>query len=373
MKVVQLSKLYFPWIGGIENVVKQISEGLSDRIEMIVYTCQPKGKREYDEINDVKVIRESSLGIFFSMPVSIPYIFRLRKYIRDADIIHIHEPFPLADLSLILSGFKGKIIISWHGDIIKQKRLVKLVKPFINYTLKRADEIFVSSIQIAENSTFLCKYKEKCIEIPLGINISEYENIERKPVLSDLLINKSNKKVLFVGRLVYFKGVHILIEAFKNINGAELFIVGGGVMEQQLLDKAKDFNLLKKIHFLGVKSGNDLKEIFADCDFLVFPSINTSESFGIVQLEAMVYGKPVINTDLPTGVPSVSVHNKTGLTVAAGNSDELHDAIQTLVDCDDMRELFGNNAKERVYEKYSLSVMLNNVYDEYKKVYLEDK
>ena len=112
MKILQVNKLYSPHIGGIERVIQDISEGLSDRYDIEVLVCQPKGRTADEVVNGIKVRRSGSIGTYFSMPVSIPFLFHFRKMARAADIVHVHLPFPLGDLACLLSGYKGKVVVS---------------------------------------------------------------------------------------------------------------------------------------------------------------------------------------------------------------------------------------------------------------------
>lgn len=366
LRILQVNKLYFPWIGGIESVAKTAAEELNGETDMKVLVCQPKGKGVREKINGIDVTRAGSLGTYFSMPVSLSFPFLVRKMSKDADIIILHDPFPLGDLAVLLSGFKGKVIVWWHSDIIKQKRLVKLIKPVINGTLKRADAIFTTSEGYIGGSAYICNFKEKCRIVPYGIDTAGYLNAELTAILTKKLSRSENKKLLFVGRLVYYKGVGVLIDAFKSTADAELFIVGTGNDEEAL--KAQAAPLGGRVHFMRNLSDADLKSAFADCDIFVLPSIEKSEAFGIVQLEAMVYGKPVINTDLKTSVPLVSIDGETGLTVKAGDSAELAEAMNRLINDDSLRETLGSNAKRRVFEHFDIKTMTANVKNQCKKI-----
>jgi rhamnosyl/mannosyltransferase len=148
--------------------------------------------------------------------------------------------------------------------------------------------------------------------------------------------------------LVYYKGVDVLLDAFRKVRGCELFICGTGPLEEELKAKAADL----PVHFLGRLTDEELKSAFADCDVFVLPSVENSEAFGIVQQEAMVYGKPVINTSIPTGVPYVSIHGETGLTVPPRDVDALAQAITTLAKDVPLRRKYGVNARKRVLTEY---------------------
>lgn len=359
IRILQLNKLYHPWIGGIETVAKNTAEALCGETDMTVLTCQSKGKGAEERINGIKVIRAGSMGIKFSMPISLSYPFLVRKHSKNADVIIVHDPFPLGDLAVLLSGFRGKVIVWWHSDIVKQKRLVKLINPIITGILRRADAIFTTTEGYIDGSAYISRFRDKCRIVPYGIDTADYLDSPVTPVLTEKLSDKRRKKVLFAGRLVYYKGVGVLIDAFKKTENAELFIVGKGNDEEALKKQAE--SLGDRVHFMGTLSDEDMRSAFADCDFFVLPSIEKSEAFGIVQLEAMVYGKPVINTDLATSVPLVSLDGETGLTVRAGDSNDLAEAMNRLINDDGLRVSLGKNAVNRAVSSFDINVMTENV------------
>jgi rhamnosyl/mannosyltransferase len=363
IKVLQINKFYAPWVGGVERVVQNIAEGLNDKSDMKVLVCQSEGKAEETTVNNIRVIRSSSLGILYSMPVSIDFIFKLWRLSRQYDILLFHTPFPLADLACLFSGYKGKVIVWWHSDIISQRKLLKVIKPILKWFLRRADVVVTATQAHIDNSDFLGLYKDKCRVIPFGLKFSDYEQVNITNYLMDRLFNKQNKKLLFVGRLVYYKGIDVLIQAMRAVRGAELFIIGSGVLEGELKARVETEGLGEKIHFLGYLPFEELKAAYADCDIFVFPSNAKVEAFGLAQMEAMFYGKPVVNTNLSTGVPLVSVDGKTGLTVPVNDVDALSVAIQRLIDDDELRVRLGANARQRVYEEYSFEKMMDRVYE----------
>lgn len=366
LRILQVNKAYYPHVGGIESLVKQYSEELSQRqdVDVKVLVCsEGRGKTQTETINGVQVTRAGSLGTYFSCPLSFSFIRLFRKMAKNADVVEIHMPFPLADLALMLSGFKGRVVIAWHSDIVKQKKLLSLLKPLIKKTLQRADCIIVATKGHINGSDWLPEYREKCWVIPYGITPEEYLAIERKPVLTELLHDKNSVKVFFTGRLVYYKGVDVLLKAFRLTEGCELFIAGTGELEAQLKAYTKENGIEEKVHFLGFLPDETLRQAYADCDIFVLPSVFKSEAFGIVQLEAMVYSKPVINTKLPSGVPYVSIHSETGLSVPPSDVEALSGAIMRLAQNKELRSEYGKNAAERVELCFNEKDVINKVYD----------
>ena len=245
---------------------------------------------------------------------------------------------------------------------MKQKKLLALYKPILRAFLRRADAIIVATQGHIDGSAFLPPFRDKCVVIPYGIPTAEYLQAPAAPILTEKLRGKPLRKLLFVGRLVYYKGVDVLLRAFARTEGCALFLAGEGVLEPQLRQEAQTLGVADRVFFLGRLTDAQLRAAFRDCDIFVLPSVANSEAFGIVQLEAMVYGKPVINTALPTGVPLVSIHGETGLTVPPGDETALADAIRTLAEDDALREAYGAAAQRRVLEHFELDNMIDGVY-----------
>lgn len=366
LKILQVNKAYYPHVGGIESLVRQYSEELSQRpdTEVKVLVCRDeKGGSFCEKINGVDVTRAGSLGTYFSCPLSFSFIGKFRKMAKNSDVVEIHLPFPLADLALLLSGFKGRVVIAWHSDIVKQKKLMFFYKPLMTNLLKRADCIITATAGHIEGSDYLPEYREKCRVIPYGITPRDYLSVERKPVLTELCSDKKSVKVFFTGRLVYYKGVDVLLKAFKYVKNCELFIAGTGELETKLKEFAKANGMEKYVHFLGFLPDKTLRQAYGDCDIFVLPSVAKSEAFGIVQLEAMVYGKPVINTALPSGVPYVSVDGRTGITVPPSDKKALAKAINTLAENKELREKYGRNAAERVEKYFNEKNVIREIYN----------
>jgi len=370
MKILQINKLYFPWIGGVEKIVQDIAEGLKDRVDMKVLVCRDRGKKEIDRVNNIEVTRASSFGIFYSMPISFDFPILLNRLSRDRDILHFHMPFPLADLSYYFNlRKKKKVIIWWHSDIVKQKKALLIYKPFLLSFLKKAEKIMVATPRHVESSIFLKNLEYKCEVIPFGINQDKFlmtSVIHNKVVKIHNIYGKNI--VLFIGRLIYYKGVEYLIEAMKNVD-ANLIIIGDGPLKDNLSLQTKRIGVDKKIFFLGGLDDSDVVAYYHACKVFVLPSVENTEAFGIVQMEAMACGKPVINTDLPTGVPYVSLNGKTGVTVPVKNADALSKAIRNIIFNDDLREKFGANALQRIEKEFTMDRMMNRIYKVYENVY----
>lgn len=366
IKVLQANKLYYPTLGGIENLVKDIAEGVNHAATDIisdVLVCQEKGPYQEYEIDGVHVYKAASFGIKYSLPMSLQYILVFRRLCKEYDVVHMHMPFPLADLALFLSGYKGKVILWWHSDIIRQKKALILLKPLLNWTIRRADLITVATENHIKSSTFLEPFHDKCKVIPFGIKTNRFVNLSPYVMqyIAENRIRLGGKKcVLFVGRLVYYKGVDVLLKAMADID-AVLVIIGDGPLAENLHKLANDMSISNRVLFLGQQSDDTITSWYHTCDIFVLPSVENSEAFGLVQLEAMTCGRPVINTNLPTGVPCVSLDGETGRTVAVNDPLALSSAIRELLSDDLLRQKLGQNAKKRALSLFTNESMIHNI------------
>lgn len=372
VRVLHVNKLYYPWKGGVEQTVQDIAEGLRDRfnLEVEVLVCQPRGKGRCEIINGVKVTRASSLGIILGMPVSFSFPFLYKKLSDSFDIIHFHMPFPLGTWSWwLFKTQKARIVVHYHSDIIRQKRFAWAYNTFLIRLLKAADLIIVTSPNLLANSSTLRPFHQKCKVVPLPINLQRHQQptLDKGQALKKKLGLKDTDKVaLFVGRLVYYKGVEYLIEAMQYID-AKLIIVGDGPLKGRLQQKAQKMTLANKIFFVGKVSDQELGVYYTIANVFILPSVEPTEAFGVVQLEAMAYGVPVVNTNLPTGVPWVSRHGETGLTVPPRDSKALVEAINTILIDRPLVETFSRNCKYRVKE-FAIEKVVDQIYALYKEI-----
>jgi rhamnosyl/mannosyltransferase len=365
MRVLQVNKLYPPTTGGIEKIVRQLAEGLNGRTNTMVLVCRERGLTKAGRRNGVKVVRASSLGVFFSMPVSFSFIAYFRFLSHRSDIVQIHTPFPLADLALLLSGYKGKVVVWWHSDIVRQAKLMRFLRPLIEWTLKRADKIIVATEGHINGSDYLKPYRDKCVIIPYGQDVMPGEAEVLEAVNRCRNRAGSRTRFLFVGRLVGYKGCRYLLEALSKVDEAELTIVGDGPLRQELVSQAEALGIADRVTFKPDLSDTMVQQELKNCDVLVLPSIERNEAFGLVQIEAMAWGKPVINTDIPSGVPYVSLDRQTGLTVPPEDPDALSEAMRLLAEDEELRLRYGAAARKRVEEYFSSKRMLDSTYGLY--------
>lgn len=363
VKILQINKLYSPFIGGIEQVVQQVAEGVKASADMKVLVCNESRDTVQEKVHDVEVIRAGSFFRLGNIPLSWKFLKEFRKQARDRDVLLFHMPYPLEDLAYLLSGIKGKkVVVWWHSDIVRQKKMMILYRPLMEWFLKKADKIIVATEGHIKGSKYLKPYEDKCVIIPFGIR-KEIEEDSHRYLDQQQPPENTDKRVrfLFVGRLVYYKGCDVLLKAFEKVEGAELVIVGDGSMKAELKSYVHDHHMEAKVCFKSHLSNEQVMEEYRNCDVFVLPSVARSEAFGLVQIEAMAYGKPVINTKLPTGVPYVSENNVTGLTVQPESAEELQQAIMWMIEHPEDRKRLGKEARKRVEEKFLLNEMMEKV------------
>jgi rhamnosyl/mannosyltransferase len=307
----------------------------------------------------VLVVEAASLGTFMSMPISLDFLFLFLCLRRWADVIHWHEPFPLATIASILIPKHCFAVVTWHSDIVRQRLLKSLFKVLQRAALRRADLVVPDSEPLARFSTVVDEASPKTQPIPIGLAL---ENVIRIPsAAEESWLRKRrpySRYALFVGRLVYYKGVDVLLAAAAR-SPVSLVLVGQGPLEQWVLREIDRLCLHERVRLIHRPvDDEELALFYKHCAFLVLPSTATSEAFGIVQVEAMAFGKPVVNTSLPTGVPTVSLHRLTGLTVAPNDVVALSDAMAELWSDPSLCMRLGEAAHRRAWGEFHRDAMV---------------
>jgi glycosyltransferase involved in cell wall biosynthesis len=340
-----VNKFYPPDIGGVETVVEQYARAAhAAGHEVEVLTCHSRIGTPTQTIAEegVRVTRCKTWGTFWSMPVSPQFLLRYLSIFKRFDLIHFHEPFPLGTFAAVLTWRARPYVITWHSDVIRQRVVRPLLQPLQRLACKRAALVTTTSDALAARSSVLSKFGEKVRIIPLSIDPDPPYQTMPDPLIAP-------PYCLYLGRLASYKGLDTLVAALKSVDlrSHKLVIAGQGPEREWLRRELQD-QVARVIVIDRSVTEAEKHALLAHCSFLVFPSSEENEAFGIIQLEAMAHGKPVINTNLPTGVPWVSMHQKTGLTVEPRNPEALAGAIKALVDSDSLRTRLGNEAKQRV-------------------------
>lgn len=363
MRVTLLNKYFWPpHIGGIEHSLHILASGLTGlghEVRALVANEAPS--RVTERIDGVEVVRLARLLALSSTPVAPGMPLAIRRERGRADVIHLHFPYPWGELAWLFANPGVPAVLTYHADIVRQKRLLSLYRPFLKRVLKRVDRIIVGAPTMVEGSEFLRPHADKCRVVPFAIEVDRYEPTDATLArASDLRAAFQRPVVLFVGRLVYYKGVDVLVRAMTGFD-ADVVMIGTGPLRTGLAALADELGVSDRLHFVDKVDDAELAAWYRAADLFCLPSVARTEAYGLVQLEAHVSGIPVVSTDLPTGVPWVNQHGETGLVVAPGDPVALADALQTLLDDDETRKRMGARARERVLAEFTIPVMLDRI------------
>ncbi|RMD60366.1 glycosyltransferase [Candidatus Parcubacteria bacterium] len=354
-KLIQLGKYYYPEPGGMETHLYDLCCRLKDKYDLRVLVANTSPRTVREAVAGVSLVRAANWGELFSNPICPTFPRHLSGMKASiGSIIHLHLPNPMAHLAYALVRPAGKLVVSWHSDIVRQKVLGKLYGRALHALLTRADCIVATSPVYVRYSSFLRRHADKCVVVPLGINPEKFQTSAATKRRVQLLQSRYGRPfVLFVGRLTYYKGLDVLLQAADQING-NIVIVGNGPLKQQISNEVEKRRLGSRVFLLTEVSHSELVAFYHACDVFVLPSNQRSEAFGIVQLEAMVCGKPVVSTDLRTGVPWVNLHEVTGLTVPVNDAGRLAHAVNRLLADAAERRRLGRNGRRRVLQNFTL-------------------
>ncbi len=365
MRVLQLGKYYYPYMGGIESHLDVLCRGLSRvvDIEAVVFNTEPR--TFHDNIDGVKVTRCAEFVRIASTSVSLAMLAELSR--RDFDILHLHLPNPIA-AAAYLGARKPRthrLVVTHHSDIVRQEKLKRLIRPLMRLVMERADVIVVTSPEYLASSDELRPYISKCKLIPYGIELTSPQSTSTN-TLAAAKIRKDivGPIVLAVGRLIYYKGFDVAIRAMARVP-ATLLLIGDGPLRKSLEALSSELGLSDRVRFVGEVHNSALLPYYLASDVFVLPSVARSEAFGIVQLEAMACGIPVVNTRLASGVPYASRHLETGLTVEPGNVRALSEALNQLLVRDETWTRFSLAARIRVEQEFSAQRMVTRLMDMY--------
>ncbi len=365
LRVLHLGKFYPPYRGGIESHLHALCRELIKSINVNVIVANETRRLRESEVDGVAVRRLPRLFNLWATPICPTLVREIRG--SDADIVHLHLPNPLAALAYLASGHKGRLVIAWHSDIVRQKTIARMLRPLDDALLSRASALIASSPNYIDSSPILSRNRERCRVIPYGIDADAFRPRDTETA-AKIRERYGPRLVLAVGRMVHYKGFEYLIRAMAGVRG-HLLLVGEGPLLKKLERQAFDAGATDRITFLGRVSQEEMIGYLHASDVFVMPSIARSEAFGIAQLEAMACGKPVVNTRLQSGVPSVSIDGETGVTVGLlPTQTPLAAAINRLLDDPALRGKFGAAAARRAREEFSVEMMVDRTLDLYREV-----
>ena len=319
----------------------------------------------YEEIQAKQNLFVASTG--FSLQA-----FKMFKQLAsEADIIHHHFPNPFADMLHFGCRINKPAIVTYHSDIVKQKKVMLAYKPLMNKFLNAMQKVVTTSPNYLATSPVLQQLpKEKVEVIPIGIPDSIYTNIDQSRVEHWRNILPDNF-FLFVGALRYYKGVSFALQAAK-LNNIPLVLAGCGDMEDELKQYAKQHNL-SNVYFLGSVSEADKKALLHLCYAFIFPSHLRSEAFGIALVEASAHGKAMISCEIGSGTTFINLDQQTGIAVPPCDPEAIDKAMRYLIENPDKNAEFGHNAKQRFIELFTADKQAESYYNIYKEVLYKNK
>jgi glycosyltransferase involved in cell wall biosynthesis len=364
LKILFLAKYYPPTEGGIERYSHMLCTSLVQRgIEVEVIAAAGAGEAVGDGIVDgVKVRRLQAQLNVSSAPITLALPGLLRRLKPKYDLLHFNFPYPWTDLIYLAVGRSHKTILTYHSDIFRKSntlsgRLLKLYQPCLRLVLQKMPAIVASSPNLVRNSPFLRPNSDRCRVVPMPVDTDLLQPPEASAV--EEVQSRYGKYVLFVGRIVHYKGLDFLLQACARMDGVPLVIVGQGPLEAEYKALAKALDIEDRVFFLGQVSDAQRLALCYGCQCFVLPSISHAEGFGIAQAEAMACGKPVVSTELGTGTSYVNLDGVTGFVVPPENPEALADKIALLVRDSELAVSMGEKGRERVYREFTREIVVD--------------
>ena len=347
MKIVHFAKFYPPEYGGIESVTEALAEDHAAEGHDVEVVCFTRELPQLEQVGRLSLRRVKVQKEIASQPLAISYLNACKAAARNADVVHVHTPNMLAALAVLRLPRHVRLVIHWHADIENKGTLGRLVRPIERAILRRADIIVTTTKAYAEASSTLAGFKDRVRVVPIGIaDVARASKLEVA----------TPPYVLFVGRLVPYKGLNVLLDAIPLVkSNVEFHIVGTGPQLAELREQTQRLGIADRVRFLGRVEEDQLNDLMVGAAVFCLPSVNRLEAFGVVLLEAMRAGRAIISTNIPgSGVPWV---NATGLNVPVRDPRALAEGIvQLLADPEEAARL-GRLARSRFENDFSRELM----------------
>ncbi len=379
MKVLHIGKYSPPFFGGIENFMMDLGQACAaQHVESaaIVHHHQSGQKFDKREMDGLTVYRVPCYGQLMFAPVSPAFLFYLNRVIDEfkPDILHFHVPNTSAFFALLSTKARAlKWVVHWHSDVLGDnspwflRAFYPVYRPFERWLLKRAKKVIATSAPYLQSSLVLKQITNQCQVIELGIKPRE-----GTPAQARLRGEHQPLQLLVVGRLTYYKGHRFLIDALallksQGLTNIVLNIVGGGELYEQLQQQVEQLGLSSQVILHGKVSFDALQSQFVQADCVCLASIERTEAFGVVLMEAASFAVPAIVTDVPgSGMSWAVQHGKTGLVVNRSDAQALAQGIEMLYRNPDQLFEFAQAAHQRFLQHFQIKAVASTTIELYR-------
>jgi glycosyltransferase involved in cell wall biosynthesis len=351
-----------PVLGGIERYVAQLCRYQCEWAEVEALVCSGSFWTRVVMREGTRVTEAGEWGRFQSAPVSPLFPWLMRR-IR-ADVVVVHTPNPTAELGWLLSRPRGRLVVRYHSDVVRQARAMRLYRPFLMQFLGHSAMILPTSEPYLDSSPVLSGFRDRCRVVPLGIEPERFQSPDAA-LVSQVRARYGGDFVLFSGIHRYYKGLPVLIQAAASIR-APVVVAGDGPERAACMALAQRLGVA--VSFPGRLSHADLVAHLHASTVFAFPSVERSEAFGLSILEAHACGRPVVATRLGTGVEYVNEDGKTGLNVLPRDPEGLAAAVNALLSDPACREEMGDYARRRVEKSFRVELAARREFELYREV-----
>lgn len=369
LRVLHLGKFYPPVSGGMERVLQLLCEREKTEVDTRVLVAGTRRRTVREMVDGVAVTRVANVGFAGSVAVcpSLPLWLSRER----ADVIVIHEPNPIGLVAYALARPAGRLIVWFHSEVVRDRwKYALMYRPWLAHAMRRASRVIVASPPMADAEQ-LRGFHVRTEVIPYGV---DQRRLERSPDVAAretrLRASHPGPLILFVGRLVPYKGLTVLLRAMVDVP-ATAVLVGDGPQRATLEALARELGIASKVVFAGEVDEVGLTAWYHACDLFVLPSTTRAEAFGVVQTEAMACGKPVVSTALPSGVPWVNRDGETGLVVPPEDARALAAALSRLAGDAGLRQQMGERGRQRVLAEFTADRMASRAVQLYRDVMSE--
>lgn len=354
--------------GGLERYVFELARALQGEVGYTNIVAKRGAAPDLEMVGETVYARPWANLAGTPVCPGMPWHALTRHRRAPFDLVHLQFPAdPMAHLATALLPRSVRRVISWHSDIIRQQKLLALYRPFLDYLVRSADAIIAATPAHISSSEQLSAVRDRSRlhVVPYGFNLARF--MERPALANDIRRRfKESFLVFALGRHVYYKGFEFLIRASRELPNIEVVIGGQGPLTGHLRDLAQGTGVAERVHFVGRILDADLPAWYHACDVFCLPSVEPAEGFGIVQIEAMASGKPVVCCELGNGVTWVNQDDITGLVVPPADPAALAGAFKRLLREPALRARLGEQGRSRAFSVFTLEAMAKGTLEVYR-------